>query len=160
MRLHNLKPRPGAKHRRKRLGQGESSGHGKTSGRGGKGQSARSGSSIRPGFEGGQMPLIRRMPKRGFNNKRFATRYLPVNLDDLNQFEEGSRVDEKALRGSGIAKGRADGVKILGHGQLQHKLTVAAHAFSASARAKIEAAGGSCEVVVSSAKPARETAVT
>lgn len=160
MRLHNLKPRPGAKHRRKRLGQGESSGHGKTSGRGGKGQSARSGSSIRPGFEGGQMPLIRRMPKRGFNNKRFATRYLPVNLDDLNQFEEGSRVDEQALRGSGIAKGRADGVKILGHGQLQHKLTVAAHAFSASARAKIEAAGGSCEVVVRSAKPTRETAVT
>jgi large subunit ribosomal protein L15 len=159
MRLHNLKPRPGAKHRRKRLGQGESSGHGKTSGRGGKGQTARSGSSIRPGFEGGQMPLIRRMPKRGFNNTRFATRFLPVNLSDLNKFEEGSRVDELALRASGIAKGRSDGVKILGHGELQRKLTVAAHAFSASARAKIEAAGGSCEVVVRSVKPPRQTAV-
>jgi large subunit ribosomal protein L15 len=158
MRLHNLKPRPGAKHRRKRLGQGESSGHGKTSGRGGKGQTARSGSSIRPGFEGGQMPLIRRMPKRGFNNTRFGTRFLPVNLDDLNQFEEGSRVDEQALRASGVAKGRADGVKILGQGELQRKLTVAAHAFSASARAKIEAAGGSCELVAPSPKPSRKGA--
>jgi large subunit ribosomal protein L15 len=159
MRLHNLKPRPGAKHRRKRLGQGESSGHGKTSGRGGKGQTARSGSSIRPGFEGGQMPLIRRMPKRGFNNVRFTTRYLPVNLNDLNAFEEGTRVDEEALRANGIAKGRAEGVKILGNGELQHKLTVAAHAFSASARAKIEAAGGSCEVVVRSPKPGRKSVV-
>src|SRR5437762_14385275 len=93
MRLHDLKPRPGAKHRRKRLGQGESSGHGKTSGRGGKGQTARSGSSIRIGFEGGQMPLIRRIPKRGFNNARHTIRYLPVNLEALNQFEEGARVD-------------------------------------------------------------------
>src|SRR5512133_3016194 len=98
MRLHDLKPRPGAKHRRKRLGQGESSGHGKTSGRGGKGQSARSGSSIRPTFEGGQMPLFRRLPKRGFNNKRHTTRYLPVNLEDLNQFEDGAAVDVAALK--------------------------------------------------------------
>jgi len=90
MRLHNLKPRPGAKHRTKRLGQGESSGHGKTSGRGGKGQTARSGSSIRIGFEGGQMPLIRRIPKRGFNNARFTTAYSPVNVGDLNQFEDGA----------------------------------------------------------------------
>src|ERR1700734_470509 len=102
MRLHDLKPRPGAKHRRKRLGQGEASGHGKTSGRGGKGQTARSGSSIRIGFEGGQMPLIRRIPKRGFNNKDFATRYIPVNLDSLNQFEEGATVDGPALRALGI----------------------------------------------------------
>lgn len=159
MRLHDLKPRPGAKHRRKRLGQGESSGHGKTSGRGGKGQTARSGGSIRPGFEGGQMPLIRRMPKRGFNNSRFATRFLPVNLDDLNQFDEGSRVDEQLIRSRGIAKGRADGVKILGRGEIQRKLTVAAHAFSASARAKIEAAGGVCELVVRTAKPPRDVAV-
>ncbi len=93
MRLHDLKPRPGAKHRRKRLGSGESSGHGKTSGRGGKGQTARSGSSIRPGFEGGQMPLIRRMPKRGFNNVRFGTRYLPVNLESLNRFDDGEVVE-------------------------------------------------------------------
>ena len=94
MRLHDLKPRPGAKHRRKRLGQGESSGHGKTSGRGGKGQTARSGSSIRIGFEGGQMPLIRRIPKRGFNNARHTIRYLPVNLEALNSFDDGARVDE------------------------------------------------------------------
>ncbi len=153
MRLHDLKPRPGAKHRRKRLGQGESRGHGKTSGRGGKGQTARSGSSIRIGFEGGQMPLIRRIPKRGFNNKRHATRYLPVNLDSLNRFEDGARVDEAALRSVGLANGRAGGIKILGDGELTRKLVVAAHAFSASARSKIEAKGGTCEVI--SAKPAQ-----
>ncbi len=153
MRLHDLKPRPGAKHRRKRLGQGESSGHGKTSGRGGKGQTARSGSSIRIGFEGGQMPLIRRIPKRGFNNKRHATRYLPVNLNSLNRFEDGARVDEAALRSVGLANGRVGGIKILGDGELTRKLVVAAHAFSASARSKIEAKGGTCEVI--SAKPAQ-----
>src|SRR5215468_5679708 len=116
MRLHDLKPRPGAKHRRKRLGQGESSGHGKTAGRGGKGQTARSGSSIRIGFEGGQMPLIRRIPKRGFNNARHSTSYLPVNLGSLNDFEDGTQVDEAALRKAGLANGRADGIKILGGG--------------------------------------------
>src|ERR1044072_2000810 len=98
MRLHDLKPRPGAKHRRKRLGQGESSGHGKTSGGGGKGQTARSGSSIRIGFEGGQMPLIRRIPKRGFNNARHTTEYHPVNVESLNVFDDGARVDIEALR--------------------------------------------------------------
>jgi large subunit ribosomal protein L15 len=147
MRLHNLKPRPGAKHRRKRLGQGESSGHGKTSGRGGKGQTARSGSSIRIGFEGGQMPLIRRIPKRGFNNTRFTTRYVAVNLSDLNQFDDGAHVDEAALRSIGLANGTSDGVKILGMGELSKKLTVSASAFSASAKAKIEAKGGKVEVV-------------
>ena len=147
MRLHDLKPRPGAKHRRKRLGQGESSGHGKTSGRGGKGQTARSGSSIRIGFEGGQMPLIRRIPKRGFNNTRFTTRYLPVNLESLNQFDDGVRVDAAVLKAAGLTNGPGDGVKILGDGDLTKKLTVCAHAFSASARAKIEAKGGTCEVV-------------
>jgi len=146
MRLHDLKPRPGARHRRKRLGQGESSGHGKTSGRGGKGQTARSGSSIRIGFEGGQMPLIRRIPKRGFNNARHATRYIPVNLEVLNRFEDGARVDETALRAVGLANGRGAGVKILGGGQLKKKLTVCAHAFSASGRAGIESAGGVCEI--------------
>src|SRR5262245_63300212 len=105
MRLHDLKPRPGAKHRRKRLGQGESSGHGKTAGRGGKGQTARSGSSIRIGFEGGQMPLIRRIPKRGFNNARFSTRYLPVNVGELNAFDDGATVTEKSLRDAGLANG-------------------------------------------------------
>lgn len=147
MRLHDLKPRPGAKHRRKRLGQGESSGHGKTSGRGGKGQTARSGSSIRIGFEGGQMPLIRRIPKRGFNNARFATVYIPVNVGELNRFDDGARVDEAALRAVGLANGRADGIKILGEGELTRKLTVSAHAFSASAKMKIEAKGGTCEIV-------------
>jgi large subunit ribosomal protein L15 len=147
MRLHDLKPRPGAKHRTKRLGQGESSGHGRTSGRGGKGQTARSGSSIRIGFEGGQMPLIRRIPKRGFNNARFATRYLGVNVGKLEQFDNGARVDETALRAAGLANGRASGIKILGDGELSKKLTVSAHAFSASARVKIEAKGGACEVI-------------
>jgi large subunit ribosomal protein L15 len=147
MRLHNLKPRPGAKHRRKRLGQGESSGHGKTAGRGGKGQTARSGSSIRIGFEGGQMPLIRRIPKRGFNNTRFATRYVAVNLRDLNKFDDGARVDEAALRAVGLANGPSDGVKVLGTGELTKKLVVVVSAISASARTKIEAKGGSVEIV-------------
>jgi large subunit ribosomal protein L15 len=152
MRLHDLKPRPGAKHRRKRLGQGESSGHGKTSGRGGKGQTARSGSSIRIGFEGGQMPLIRRIPKRGFNNARFTTQYIAVNVGDLNKFDDGAKVDETALRAAGLANGRADGIKILGEGELTKKLTVSASAFSASAKAKIETKGGTCEII--SRKPA------
>ena len=147
MRLHNLKPRPGAKHRTKRLGQGESSGHGKTSGRGGKGQTARSGSSIRIGFEGGQMPLIRRIPKRGFNNVRFGTRFIAVNVDELERFDNGTRVDEKTLRTVGLANGQGSGIKILGDGELSKKLTVSAHAFSASARKKIEAKGGVCEVI-------------
>jgi large subunit ribosomal protein L15 len=148
MRLHDLKPRPGSRHRRKRLGQGESSGHGKTSGRGGKGQTARSGSSIRIGFEGGQMPLIRRIPKRGFNNKAFAVRYIPVNLEALNQFDDGATVDENALRTLGLANGTGKRIKILGSGELTRKLKITAHAFSASARTKIEKLGGACELVV------------
>jgi large subunit ribosomal protein L15 len=156
MRLHDLKPRPGAKHRRKRLGQGESSGHGKTSGRGGKGQTARSGSSIRIGFEGGQMPLIRRIPKRGFNNKQFAVRYIPVNLDVLNKFEDGATVDEAILRKLGLANGREKRLKILGDGELTRKLTVKAHAFSVAAKAKIEKLGGACQLIDTKppAKPA------
>jgi large subunit ribosomal protein L15 len=154
MRLHDLKPRPGSKHRRKRLGQGESSGRGKTAGRGGKGQTARSGSSIRIGFEGGQMPLIRRIPKRGFNNVRFGTRYIPVNLADLNVFENGATVNEASLREVGLINGRGDGVKVLGTGELTKKLTVSAHAFSASAKTKIEAKGGKCEVVSVAKAPA------
>jgi len=151
MRLHDLKPRPGSRHRRKRLGQGESSGHGKTSGRGGKGQTARSGSSIRIGFEGGQMPLIRRMPKRGFNNKQFANRYIPVNLEALNRFDDGATVDESALRNLGLASGTGRWIKILGTGELTRKLTVSAHAFSGSARSKIEKLGGACQVMKSPA---------
>jgi large subunit ribosomal protein L15 len=147
MRLHDLKPRPGAKHRRKRLGQGESSGHGKTSGRGGKGQTARSGSSVRIGFEGGQMPLIRRIPKRGFNNARFTKKFHGVNVGDLEKFDNGAKVDETALQSLGLANGRAHGIKILGNGELTKKLSVSASAFSASAKSKIEAKGGSCEIV-------------
>lgn len=146
MRLHNLKPRPGAKHRRKRLGQGESSGLGKTSGRGHKGQHSRSGSSFRPGFEGGQMPLIRRLPKRGFSNVQHATTYIPVNVSALEVFDAGAVVDLKSLQAVGLANGNADGVKILGQGELSKKLTVKVQAFSASAKAKIEGAGGTCEV--------------
>lgn len=157
MRLHNLKPRPGSKHRRKRLGQGEASGHGKTAGRGGKGQTARSGSSIRPGFEGGQMPLFRRIPKRGFNNARFATNYSPVNLADLNVFEDGARVDETALRSVGLANGPVLGIKILGTGELTKKLTLVVSAISASAKAKVEAKGGKVEIVAKkSAAPAKK----
>lgn len=149
MRLHSLKPRPGAKHRKKRLGSGESSGHGKTSGRGGKGQTARSGSSIRIGFEGGQMPLIRRIPKRGFNNTRFATNYIPVNVKSLNVFPDGTRVDVTKMREVRLARGTASGgVKILGGGKLQRRLDVIADCFSASARKQIEGLGGTCEIIV------------
>jgi large subunit ribosomal protein L15 len=148
MRLHDLKPRPGAKHRRKRLGQGEATGRGKTAGRGGKGQTARSGSSVRIGFEGGQMPLIRRIPKRGFNNSEFGTYYSPVNVEDLNQFEEGARVDETALRSVGLVNGKSDGIKVLGTGDLAKKLTLVVNAISASAKTKVEAKGGSVEIIV------------
>ncbi len=143
MRLHNLKPRPGAKHRTKRLGIGESSGHGKTSGKGHKGQKARSGGSIRLGFEGGQMPLIRRLPKRGFNNKRFHKNYAIVNLEDLNSFDAGTVINEEMLRESKMIRGNVVGLKVLGNGELKHALKIEAHKVSASAREKIEGAGGS-----------------
>ena len=142
LRLHNLRPRPGARHRVKRLGCGESSGHGKTSGKGNKGQKARSGGSIRLGFEGGQMPLIRRLPKRGFNNAVFHKRYAVVNLSDLNAFEAGTVVNEQALRDSNLIRGNFAGVKILGEGELKHDLKVQVDKISASARQKIEKAGG------------------
>lgn len=148
MRLHDLKPRPGAKHRRKRLGSGESSGHGKTSGRGGKGQSARSGGSRRIGFEGGQMPLIRRLPKRGFSNARHTVRYSPVNIESLEIFDAGAVVDVEILRSVGLVKGPVKKVKILGDGELSKALKVSAHAFSAEAKAKIEKAGGTCTLIV------------
>jgi large subunit ribosomal protein L15 len=143
MRLHNLKTRPGSKHRVKRLGCGESSGHGKTSGKGHKGQKARSGGSIRLGFEGGQMPLIRRLPKRGFNNAAFKVQYAIVNLDQLEAFAAGSEINEQSLREKGLISGNFDGVKILGRGALTKKLTIEADKFSESAREKIEQAGGS-----------------
>jgi large subunit ribosomal protein L15 len=142
MRLHNLQPRPGSRHRVKRLGCGESSGHGKTSGKGNKGQKARSGGSIRLGFEGGQMPLIRRLPKRGFNNAAFHKRYAIINLDDLNAFKAGTAVNEQLLRESKLIRGDFVGIKILGDGELKHGLNVEADKVSAAAREKIEKAGG------------------
>jgi large subunit ribosomal protein L15 len=143
MRLHTLKPNPGAKHRRKRLGIGESSGKGKTSGKGHKGQKARSGGSIRLGFEGGQMPIYRRLPKRGFNNAAFKTVYGVVNLDTLEKnFNTGESVTEAALRKLGLVKGRFDGVKILGRGEITKSLTIEVDEVSESARQKIEKAGG------------------
>ncbi len=145
--LHNLKPRPGAKHRTKRLGIGESSGHGKTSGKGHKGQKARSGGSIRLGFEGGQMPLIRRLPKRGFNNAAFKKIYALINLDDLNDFKEGTVVTEAMLRESKHIRGKVYGLKVLGRGDLKHGLTVEADHFSGSAREKIEKAGGTATLL-------------
>lgn len=146
MRLNELKPRPGAKHRVKRLGCGESSGHGKTSGKGHKGQKARSGGSIRLGFEGGQMPLIRRLPKRGFGNGAFKTTYAIINLVDLERFDADTHVTEEVLRDKGLLKGSVDGVKVLGRGELTKKLTVEADKFSESARQKIEQAGGAAVV--------------
>lgn len=146
MSLNNLSPRPGAKHRTKRLGCGDRSGHGKSSGRGGKGQTARAGGSVRLGFEGGQMPLLRRIPKRGFNNKEYHTGYATVNVGDLNAaFDSGATVTPELLVERGLLKKLLDGVKILGDGELAKKLTVKAQAFSASAKEKIIKAGGVCE---------------
>jgi len=143
IRLHNMQTRPGSKHRVKRLGCGESSGHGKTSGKGHKGQKARSGGSIRLGFEGGQMPLIRRLPKRGFNNAAFHKNYAVVNLSDLASFKEGTVVNEQLLRESKLVRGHGAGLKLLGDGELKHALTIEVDKISASAREKIEKAGGS-----------------
>ena len=142
IRLHNMRARPGSTHRVKRLGSGESSGHGKTSGKGHKGQKARSGGSLRLGFEGGQMPLIRRLPKRGFNNAAFHKNYAIVNLSDLSAFKEGTLINEQLLRDSKLIRGHGAGLKILGGGELKHGLTIEADKISASAREKIEKAGG------------------
>jgi large subunit ribosomal protein L15 len=153
MRLHSLQPRPGSRHRVKRLGCGESSGHGKTSGKGNKGQKARSGGSIRLGFEGGQMPLIRRLPKRGFNNAAFHKRYAIVSLNDLNAFKAGTAVNEQLLRESKLVRGNFVGIKILGDGELKHGLKVEADKVSAAAREKIEKAGGMITLRDKAAKP-------
>ena len=145
MKLHELSPAPGSTKSVFRKGRGAGSGNGKTAGKGHKGQKARSGGSIRPGFEGGQMPLQRRIPKRGFNNI-FAKEYVSINVDVLNRFEDGAVVDTQAIANAGIIKNTRDGIKILGRGELERKLTVIASAFSASAKEKIEAAGGKAEV--------------
>jgi len=146
IRLHNMRTRPGSRHRVKRLGSGESSGHGKTSGKGHKGQKARSGGSLRLGFEGGQMPLIRRLPKRGFNNAAFHKNYAIVNLSDLSAFKEGTLVNEQLLRESNLIRGHGAGLKILGGGELKHGLTIETDKISASAREKIEKAGGTVKM--------------
>ncbi len=146
MKLHELSPAPGSNRDVFRKGRGHGSGNGKTAGKGHKGQKARSGGGVRPGFEGGQMPLQRRVPKRGFNNI-FATRYATVNVSDLEQrFEDGAVVDEQAIVEAGLLKKTLDGVKVLGNGELTKKLTVNCAAFSASAKEKIEKAGGKAEV--------------
>ncbi|MDP0491813.1 MAG: 50S ribosomal protein L15 [Verrucomicrobiota bacterium JB023] len=147
MKLNEIKPNPGAKHRTKRLGCGESSGHGKTSGKGHKGQKARSGGTIRPGFEGGQMPLHRRLPKRGFNNTQFQLKIGIVNISQLeDRFEEGAVVNEESLKAAGLLKGRFDAIKVLGQGELSKKLEVKVQLASASAREKIEKAGGTIDL--------------
>ena len=146
MNLWSLRQGKGARKRKKRVGCGESSGHGKTCGRGNKGQMARSGHKHKPGFEGGQMRFIRRIPKHGFSNFNRID-MVPVNVGSLSIFDEGSVVDVQALRSSGLAKSVGAGVKILGNGDIGRKLTVRVQRFSATAKAKIEAAGGVCEVV-------------
>ncbi|MDR1253927.1 MAG: 50S ribosomal protein L15 [Oscillospiraceae bacterium] len=146
MKLHELSPAVGAKKKSKRIGRGHGSGQGKTAGKGHKGQKARSGGGVRVGFEGGQMPLQRRVPKRGFNNI-FAKKIVAVNVCSLNLFEDGSIIDEKVLREAGIIKTRCDGVKILGNGNLTKKLTVKVGKFSDSAKQKVEKVGGKAEVI-------------
>lgn len=146
MRLHELFPADGSTKKVKRVGRGIGSGHGKTSTRGHKGQNARTGGGVRPGFEGGQMPLYRRIPKRGFTNI-FKKEFALINIGDLNSFEENTRVTPELLIRSGILKKLKDGVKVLGNGELKVKVDVEAHAFSKSAKEKIEAAGGKAEVI-------------
>ena len=146
MKLHELSPAPGSVRESKRIGRGHGSGWGKTGGKGHKGQKARAGHGMRPGFEGGQMPLQRRIPKRGFNNI-FAKEYVAINVAALNRFDANAVVDADALIAAGVIKNARDGVKILGNGKLEKALTVKAAAFSESAKAKIEGAGGKAEVI-------------
>jgi large subunit ribosomal protein L15 len=146
MKLHELTPAPGSRHARKRVGRGSASGTGKTAGRGHKGQKARSGGGVRPGFEGGQNPLYRRLPKRGFTNN-FRKEYAIVNLDELNRFAAGTEVTPELLLQSGVVSNPKSGIKILGDGELTVQLTIKANKFSQSAVDKIQAAGGTSEVI-------------
>ena len=147
MNLSTLRPNDGATFTKKRVGRGTGSGLGKTSGKGHKGQNARSGGGVRPGFEGGQLPLFRRLPKRGFSNARFKTTYAVINLSDLNLFEDGAVVTPELLKEMGLLKNQLDGVKVLGNGTLEKKLTVKAHKFSSKAQREIEGLGGKIEVM-------------
>ena len=147
MKLNSLYPNEGATKTRKRVGRGVGSGTGKTSGKGEKGQNARSGGGVRPGFEGGQLPLFRRLPKRGFSNAKFKTRYAVINLGQLNVFEDGTVVTPALLKDTGIIKNQLDGIKVLGTGKLEKKLTIQASKFSVSAEEKIKEAGSKAEVI-------------
>ena len=147
MKLHTLYANEGATATRKRVGRGTSSGHGKTSGKGHKGQNARSGGGVRPVFEGGQLPLFRRLPQRGFKNALFKTEYAVINLSDLNKFEDGAVVTPELLKEMGLVKKQLDGIKVLGNGKLDKKLVVKASKFSATAREAIEKLGGKAEVI-------------
>ena len=147
MKLNSIVAPDGAKHDRKRVGRGVGSGLGKTSGKGHKGQNARSGGGVRPGFEGGQLPLFRRLPKRGFKNALFKTRYAVINLSDLDKFEEGAVVTPELLKEMGLIKKQLDGVKVLANGTLTKKLTVKANKFSDAALREIEKIGGKAEVI-------------
>ena len=147
MKLHELSPNPGSVSSRKRVGRGPGSGLGKTSGKGHKGQNARSGGGVRVGFEGGQLPLFRRLSKRGFNNYEFRTVYATVNVSDLNRFEDGTTVTPELLIETGLVKKELDGIKVLGKGELTKKLVVKANKFSGSAKEKIENNGGKAEVI-------------
>ena len=147
MKLHTLYQPEGAIKAKKRVGRGVSTGNGKTSGRGHKGQNARSGGGVRPGFEGGQLPLFRRLPKRGFSNAKFKVEYATINVSDLDKFEDGAVVTPELLKEMGIVKKQLSGIKVLGNGELTKKLTVKAHKFSVSAVEKIEKMGGKAEEV-------------
>ena len=147
MKLHELSPQEGSVQEKFRKGRGPGSGNGKTAGKGHKGQNARSGGGVRPGFEGGQLPLYRKLPKRGFNNYRFGKKFAVINVQSLNKFNDGDIVDCEILLANGIINACFDGVKVLGEGELTKKLTVKAAIFSASAKEKIEAVGGKTEVV-------------
>ena len=147
MKLHELEKNIGATHAKKLVGRGSGSGLGKTCGRGQKGQKARSGGSINPVFEGGQLPLYRRLPKRGFTNGKFRTRYAVINLSDLNVFEDGTVVTPALLKETGVIKNQLDGIKVLSNGKLERKLTIQAHKFSTTALEKIEESGSKAEVI-------------
>ena len=147
MKLHSMYPSDGSRKTRKRVGRGTGSGLGKTSGKGHKGQNARSGGVVRPGFEGGQLPLFRRLPKRGFSNAKFKTEYAVINLSDLNKFEDGAVVTPEILKDMGLVKNQLDGIKVLGNGTLERKLVVKAHKFSNVAKEQIEKLGGKVEVI-------------
>lgn len=147
MKLHTLQPAEGSRKLRNRVGRGQGSGNGKTAGRGQKGQKARSGGGVRLGFEGGQQPLFRRLPKRGFSNAQFKTKYAVINLSDLNKFDKDAIVTPELLKEMGLVKNGLDGIKVLGNGTLEKKLTVRAHKFSDKAKEEIEKLGGKAEVI-------------